>query len=216
MSKCFLILVSWKWKNGMPIMKTVQESETDINLTQSESGDKVTITRESTDEAPKVLGCHIAANGSWECEHDRWKKQSAEFSNKIKAARFDRTCGAKLYPVFWLSKYRYVAPIICLTNQQCNKLEKPIVAKCLSAAGYNCRMPREVVFASHVYGGMDWESIYCLQTYEKIKIFIRNIRSQTRLGSVLQMMVETIQLFSGIEDQVTDTKIEWTQWCPGT
>ena len=63
LSKCFWILVSWKWKNGMPIMKTVQESEADISLTQSESGDKVTITRNSTEEAPKVLGCHIAANG---------------------------------------------------------------------------------------------------------------------------------------------------------
>ena len=213
LSKCFWILVAWKWRDGMPVMKTLHDTNADINLIQSESGDAVTITRKSVEESPKVLGCHMAANGSWKCEHDRWKRQSAEFANKIKVAGFDRTCGAKLFPVFWLSKYRYVAPIIGLTQEQCKKIERPVISKCMSASGFNCRMPREVVFGSIKYGGMAWESMYSLQTFEKVKIFIRNTRLNTRLGRLLRIVVETAQLLSGIKDSITDTTTEWTRWC---
>jgi len=60
---------------------------------------------------------------------------------------------------------------------------------------------------------MAWESMYSLQTFKKVKIFIRNTRLNTRLGRLLRIVVETAQLLSGIKDSITDTTTEWTRWC---
>ena len=95
LSKCFWILVDWKWRDGIAVMKSSNEIPAEVNMIQSESGENIIITRKEVDDAPKVLVCHMVANGSWRIEYERWIRQGAEFSNRIKASGFDRTCGEK-------------------------------------------------------------------------------------------------------------------------
>ena len=76
------------------------------------------------------------------------------------------------------------------------------------------RFPRAVVFGTSTYGGMGWESMNSIQIYEKIKSFIRNIRTSTRLGNLLQVATSTAQIHAGISDSILKTDIRWHNWSP--
>ena len=60
LSKCYWILIVWKWINGVAHLADESEANADLHITQSESKERVTIRRISTTEAPKILGCHVA------------------------------------------------------------------------------------------------------------------------------------------------------------
>ena len=137
-------------------MTIMEDHPAILSLTQSESREVVTIERKAVNEAPKVLGCLIQANGSWKAEQDRWTSTALQFAMKVKKGQFDRICGAKLYPSYWISKFRYVAPVVGFSKLFCESTGKPVVASCLSATGFNIRFPRAVVFGSYKYGGMQW------------------------------------------------------------
>ena len=92
LKKCFWILVSWKWHQGIPTMTTMEDHPAILSLTQSESREVVTIERKEVNEAPKVLGCLIQANGSWKAEQDRWTSTALQFAMKVKKGQFDRIC----------------------------------------------------------------------------------------------------------------------------
>ena len=71
LKKCFWILITWKWKQGKPLMTSLDDTEAEVKIVQSETKEEVVIQRKNVDEAPKVLGCLLQANGSWEAEERR-------------------------------------------------------------------------------------------------------------------------------------------------
>ena len=131
----------------------------------------------------------------------RWKIESLRFANKVKKAGFNRICGAKIYPTIWLPKLRYISPPVCLTKDEAKTIDKPVIRQCLSAAGYSQRFPRRVVFGPTCKGGMEWESCYSLQVYEKTKKFISHFRRKTKLGNLLKILIQYIQVSSGIKEK---------------
>ena len=66
------------------------------------------------------------------------------------------------------------------------------------------------------YGGMEWETCASLQITEKVKFFLPHVRRNDKLGKLLQIVTETIQLQSGIIEPVLATKIKWTKWVEPT
>ena len=94
-----------------------------LKIRQSESKETVNIERKKSD-APKVLGCMIQADGNWTTEQRRWERTALDFAIKVKKVRFDRLCGSKLYPVYWMSKFRYLASIVCFDKIYCDDVEK--------------------------------------------------------------------------------------------
>ena len=207
LSKCYWIFISWNWVNGTAVLKNNNDNDLTMHLWQSEAKSSVVIARKSVTDAPRVLGCHVAVDGKWKKEVGRWKLEAVRFGNKVKDAGFTKTCGKKLYPTIWLPKLRYVAPAICFTKAESDDIDKPVVRHCLSAAGYSQRMPRRVVFGPKSKGGMQWETCYSLQVYEKIKFFLGHMRKQDKLGNLLTILVQTIQLAAGIGDNILDTTI---------
>ena len=104
----------WKWVNGIAYLANEIEARAELQITQSEEKERVVIRRMSTTEAPKILGCHVAADGNWSKELGRWTAESVRFANKVKKARFHRSCGSKVYPMTWIPKIIFVAPVIGL------------------------------------------------------------------------------------------------------
>ena len=139
-----------------------------------------------------------------------------EFFYESEKGKFDRICGSKIHPSYWVSKFRYVGALVGFNKQLCDDIEKPVVASCMSATGFNMRFPRAVVFGTETYGGMGWQSMNAVQIFEKIKSFVRNIRSGTRLGSLLEIATATAQLHAGISDSILKTEVMRQKWSPKT
>ena len=60
------------------------------------------------------------------------------------------------------------------------------------------KFPRAVVFGPAKYGRMDWDNILVLSLFEKLKLFIGLIRLQDKLGKMIQIQVDWLQLFAGV------------------
>jgi len=71
LKKCYWLIISWKWKEGVAHLKEVKELDATMTIRQTEGDKEITIPRKSVIEAPKILGCHVAANGNWEREAGR-------------------------------------------------------------------------------------------------------------------------------------------------
>ena len=114
LSKCYWILIVWKWINGIAYLANENEASAELQIIKSEQKERVVIRRMSTTGAPKALGCHVAADGNWPKELGLWTAESVRFSNKVKKAQFHRSCGAMVYPMTRIPKIRFVAPLIGL------------------------------------------------------------------------------------------------------
>ena len=214
--KCYWILIAWRWVNGVAVMKKLVENEADLTIKTSHNNETVTITRKSTQDAPKVLGCLVAANGSWTHELGKWKAAARRFAMKVKNAHFNRTCGSKVYQSIWVAKLRYISPVVCFTESESQSIDSPVVTQCLRAAGFNKNFPRAVVFGPKAYGGMQWVSCHSMQVVEKLKFFIIHVRRMDKIGKLLQILTETVQLSAGLCTPVLETRIKWQCWTEKT
>ena len=140
--------------NGIAVLKSLADNDLTMNLWQSEAISSVVITCKYVVDAPRVLGCHVAVNGHWKKEVGLWKLEAIKLGSKVKNAGFNRICGSKLYPTIWLPKLRYVAPAICFTKLESEEIDRPVVRRCLSSAGYSQRFLRKVLFGPFSKGGI--------------------------------------------------------------
>ena len=216
LKKCYWILISWKWIRGVATLKTVEDVPATMEVKYTETNSNVTIPRKNVEDAPRVLGCHIAADGTWSAEVGKWRAEAARFAKKVKTSHFTRTCGSKIYPAIWLAKLRYIAAVVCFTTKDSEKINNQVVFQCLPASGYNSHFPREVVYGPSKFGGLQWESCVSLQIVEKIKFFLLHVRREDKLGKLLQILTESVQLQSGLETPVLDTPHQWNIWVEKT
>jgi len=215
LSKCFWIPVTWKWKHGNPIMTSGTGMHTNLVLTESESGQKINIPRVTPASAEKRLGIQYSLNGKWTNEFSQWKQYTMEYVEKLKISRLDRIGGAYAYTAIWCAKFRFCAPVISFTNSQLTTIQRLIIGTSLSLAGYNSKMPRDVVFGPMLYGGMQWESPLGISLYEQVKIFIGSIRLNDEVGKILRMQTQWLQVSSGTSRPILEeTKaIPYLQHC---
>ena len=209
LKKCHWLLVSWKWIRGVARMKRIEEAPAIMKIRQTEEDSDVIIRRTTVGDAPRILGCHISANGRWDFEIGRWKAEGARFAAKIKRAKLRRASGEKIYSSLWLSKLRYISPVVGFTKKQSSDINNPVLRQCLPVSGYNRNFPRQVVHGPAKFGGMEWETLWSIQVLEKVKFFIRHVRIDDKLGKLLRILTESVQLQSGLNEPILDTKYKW-------
>ena len=215
LSKCFWIPITWRWRKGEPVMNPHTQSGIELKITESESGNKITIPKLLPSKAEKRLGISHAVDGNCIQEYKNWKQYTETFATKIQKARLDRVGGYHAYRTMWCSKFRYSAPVICFSKAQLEVLQKKIIGKSLAAAGYNSKMPRAVVFGPTKYGGMQWESPYSILIYEQIKLIIGSIRLQDTVGKLIIIQLRWMQLIAGTSVPIMEEtkKIPYLQNC---
>ena len=138
------------------------------------------------------------------------------FAKKVKDAQFSKSCGGKMYPCLWMAKLRYISSVVCFTREKAGIINRKVVAQCLPASGYNRNFPRTVVYGPCRYGGFGWETCASVQILEKLKFFFTHMRRQDKLGQLLRILIETVQLQSGLSEPILITKIGWQSWVEAT
>ncbi len=169
LSKCFWIPLTWKWHRGTPKLIFKQRREQSLQLWESESDEKIHITRKSAKGYKKRLGVWSSCTGKWNKEVNLWISYSKEFRQKLLGGGLTRHAGYMAYHSVWLARFQYSAAVIGYTEQQLSEIRRTIVGSCLSVAGFNQKFPRAVVFGPKEYGGLEWDDISVLNLYEKIK-----------------------------------------------
>ena len=112
----------------------------------------------------------------------------------------------------YLPSITYALLACHLSYHQLHQLDKPVVNAVLSKMGFNCKFPREVVFAPKHFGGIGIRHLYCEQSIGQLKQLVSHIRTSTNTGFRFLIMIETYQLLAGISKPI----LEFTQPIAGT
>ena len=210
LSKCFWILILWKWIGGEAKLVTKKQLELKLKLKQSESkGKKYTIVRRNdVHEGDKVLGVRMTVAGNWNEEVQMWIGKSACFAAAIKKSKFPRKCGIKIYPFLWVPKFRYSASIIGYTRNQCNQIQRQVVRECLAASGLSRQFPRTVCFGPKRYGGLGWEKLRSVQIYEHVLLLLRHLKMEDGVSKLMKIALDNQQLLSGISKPILESTVD--------
>ena len=185
-------------------MRNKSRHPTELKIRESESGSTVRIKRISPIVAEKRLGVQYLLDGKWKEEYKHWKCYSKNFADQISKARLDRIGGYHAYSTLWCSKFQYSCPVLRWNESQLSKVQKTIIGKSLSAAGYNSKMSRAVVFGPSQFGGIEWESALGILIYEQLKMLIGSLRLGDKVGKLLMIQLTWLQLIAGIETPILE------------
>jgi hypothetical protein len=97
-------------------------------------------------------------------------------------------------------------------------IQKKATTAILASMGYNRHMPREVVFGSTLYQGLNLRHLYDIQGMESTRLLLQEINSTTTTKTLMQCLLDVIQLEAGIGKPVLEDNrpldyIEWG-WIP--
>ena len=86
LSKCFWIPIIWRWRKGEPVINSQAESGHELKITESESGNKITIPKISPSKAEKRLGITYAVDGNCTQKYKNWTQYTERFATQIQKA----------------------------------------------------------------------------------------------------------------------------------
>jgi len=72
----------------------------------------------------------------------------------------------------------------------------------LNKMGFHCNLPRSLVFAPQDHGGVGLCNLIHKQGAQHLLILLRHMRARTPLGTVIEVLLHTYQLWAGIHHHV--------------
>ena len=91
--------------------------------------------------------------------------------------------------MFVCPKNEYLLAVAQFTQKECdNIIVSHVLRVCLSKMGYNCNMPREVVFKPKEMGGVGMHDYYIEQGIRQIFSLVGHTRQNSDTGQI--MMIE--------------------------
>ncbi len=87
LTKCFWLPITWRWKNGDPVLSSKTGRGSELRLRESESGEMVIIPRIKITLAEKRLGIRYSFDGSWKAEYRHWLQLSTDFAQTIRLSQ---------------------------------------------------------------------------------------------------------------------------------
>jgi capsular polysaccharide biosynthesis protein len=101
--------------------------------------------------------------GDQQAEITRLKKKSDHFATRINSNAITRAEAKLAYEVFYIPALRYSLNITAINQIDMETIQSKATLAFLSAQGYNCHMPREVVYAPSLYQGIGMRHLYDIQ-----------------------------------------------------
>ena len=113
---------------------------------------------------------------------------------------FLTTCQARtMYQTIWTPSITYSLPFTSLMQKQCKPIQSQVLTGALPKLGYNQNLPRAIVHGPSEYGGINPHPTYQLQGAHHIVLFIKYINQENNRTQLLNTMIESTQLESGLQ-----------------
>jgi len=118
-----------------------------------------------------------------------------------------------LYRSCFLPALTYSFPAIGLPSVFFERIHCLSTSTILNKMGFHWNLPRSVVFAPRQLGGIGLCNLEYEQCVQQIIILIRHLRARTPLGTAMETLIHTFQLWAGLRNHVlTDT--QQCTWIP--
>jgi hypothetical protein len=108
------------------------------------------------------------------------------------------------YDFFYIPAMRYSLAVTSINQLDFETVQQQATAAILAAMGYNRHMPREVVFCSTLYQGLNLRHLYDLQGMEGTRLILQELNTSTTTNKLLRSVIDVIQLEAGISKPILE------------
>lgn len=198
--KCFWYMISWKWdSNGLPQMKTIQESPAEIHL-RDLNNNQVLIQRKETTDSLKTLGIHTSPSGTSTAAYKATVNYLTEMTASIKQHKISHADASLLIPVYIHSRLRYTFSATSFTKEECKQLDRIFRSTVLSKMGVCCKTSLHIVHGSFHTSGLQIPTCWDLQGATKLHHFMGHIQLNDLVGRLLSQLCDYTYLHIGLTD----------------
>jgi hypothetical protein len=206
--KCFFYLVHWIFNDeGEPTIVNPILLPSDIELRDSETGNKATIATKSSYESHKTLGVMMNPAGTTKDEIDRLSIKSMKFAQGISLAALTKIEAMMLYTFYFIPSIGYGLAVGILTLLQAAKIQSKPLQVLLPKMGFNQKTAGAVVFGPRALGGVVLRHFFAEQGTHKVQMILQQLRIQKPLGKLLATQLRWAQRTAGVSKSIlTETK----------
>ena len=188
--------VDFKWNQGKPSYKTIQETPAGITI-RGINGQIQPLRQLQPWEAERTLGVRLAPDGNMKSQAIYMRQTAEKWSDAIRSGHLPRHLIWQAMHTTILKTMSYPLPATTLTESQCDHIMAPILQACLPRSGIVRTFPRSLAYASHQHLGLDIPNLYWLQGYYHIDRLLRFANSSHLTGRLLRQSCEFLRLELG-------------------
>jgi hypothetical protein len=93
---------------------------------------------------------------------------------------------------------KYALPTTSISENSLRIIQQPVISSVLSRLGYNKNMPRAIIHASTMYGGVGLLDLFTKQGCSQIQLILAHLRTQKYLHNQIISLLESYQVLAGI------------------
>ena len=194
--KCLYYILSWEWTGGQAIPIQPNDSYQSICL-PSDDTTNVPIKQLPCHISHRTLGQMKSPSNNQSAQLQLMMKRSRTWLNAIQESALTRTEAQAAYSAIWFPSLSYGLGTTNLTQQELDKIQKPIINYILPKLGYNRHFPRAVVYGSPRFGGLNFKHLYTDQGIKHVTHFVKHYRTNNSIGQLLRISTRWIRLVAG-------------------
>jgi hypothetical protein len=100
----------------------------------------------------------------------------------------------------------YSLTAVSMEEKQLTSIQKRATTQFTRMCGYEMTFPKAAVHGPKCFGGLGFKHLYVESNVNKIEAVICHVNKQTKLGKIMLMNLNWIQLHSGIRTPILEHK----------
>ncbi len=204
--KCCCAIYTWKPdKLGILRVAATAPEEVDIILQTNQNIQHLTVL--APNEGTRYLGIYVTRSGITKPMEDHMWKKAVLYTKAFQRTHMSRREAGVLYRSCFLPALTYPLPATWLPDIFLDRIMKLSTSTILNKMGLHRNLPRQVVFAPRHAGGFGLSHLSHEQGAQKILMLLRHLRAKTPLGTAMETLIRTYQLWAGIRNPIlSDTQ----------
>jgi hypothetical protein len=195
--KCVFSIFDWIFdESGRS--KLNMATDYNLHIQSSETKKLIVIPQMKPSTAYKYVGIQLALNGQMKSQIEDLSDKCQKMTVIFRQQYFNPSDAKQGFTTIYSPSITYVLPTTSIPRQTLNTIQKPIIHSVLSRLGFNNHMPRAVVYASKLRGGLGLLDLYTEQGNSQIKLIITHLRSRSYLSDSIIILLESFQVAAGI------------------
>jgi len=203
--KCYCYVLEFEWKRGKKHMKNTASLYPPLQIDQSFSSTKESVSLLNPSVGRRMLGAISAPNGSTKDQEISLLQKSSTWGQKISKGYLNRYDVSMSFRQGILKALEYPLGVSLLTEKQCDGIMVPIMSPFLRKLGFNSKTPRSIVYGPLQHGGLQVPNLYTSQGIQKIRMFLGHTRKQDRTGTILAIALGVSQQEIGIHIPILES-----------
>jgi len=167
-------------------------------------------------EGTRYLGIYVTRTGDTKPMQDHIWWMALLYTKAFQRTHMSRQEAGVLYHSCFLPALTYSFPAMGLPATFLERIHKLSTTTILNKMGYHRKLPRSFVFAPCHMGGIGLCNLIYKQSAQQTIILLRHMRAHTQLGTSMETLVRTYQMWAGLRNHVlSDTQpCSWvpSQW----